>query len=275
MADKIFTPWQADEDISAKRLNEIQEIVQIHDHILPPLAEGENQIRWVRLTEWIGPESNFDNRSAVLQIIDTDSNELVDTDPEQTVDIVTDPLLCRAYPKDSIIPCQAHPSGLYLPLSGHATVLFGKPGSNIAAISGVTPDSQTVTVWEFDSDAGDFVVTDPAVTFSGYSILTSVVSSSDITAFLFDGKKSWFASGGGGSSVRIYSTTLTADLASGDTTATVNTTYAGRAGASGITGDGTVDNTYSLAGLSGDKVIVQREGSGYEITQVQHHLCGS
>jgi hypothetical protein len=271
MADKIFTPYQKGDVLSAARLNELQSIVQEHDHLFTPPADVPGaQIKYVRLTDWIGPTSNFDNQTGVLQLIDVDTNQFVDTDPEQSVDIVTDPTASRAYSKDSIIPCHAHPSGLYIPLSGHARVLFGKPGSDIAAISGVTPDNQTVTIWEFDSDVGDFVVTDPAVTFTGYSTLTSVVPADTLTAFLFDGKKNWFASGGGGSGPaqsRIHLSTLTSDLLYTDATAAV---------ASPPTDP--VDNPLALAGLSGDYAVwvedfIDGEFSSNYLLNVQHHAC--
>jgi hypothetical protein len=151
------------------------------------------------------------------------------------------------------------------------TSLTGKASGAVTARSGTTPGDGAITI--VYNNAG-------TLTDAGFedldvkNITDSSLVSGDYCEVSFIGGEWWIVKGGG-STVKIYSTTLTADMASGDTTATVNTTYAGRAGASDITGDGTVENRYSIAGLSGDRVIVQREGSGYEITQVQHHLCGS
>jgi hypothetical protein len=128
MDARILNPWQAGDPIEASRLNEIQEVLQsvTHGpHVGTSFDDNGLKLFWVRLKEWIGPESNFVDRKAARQFYDTATDKWKDCDPEEEITLTTDPFASMAYPTGMIIPVQAHGGGKYVPLWAGLVTLDG------------------------------------------------------------------------------------------------------------------------------------------------------
>lgn len=156
MDTRIPPAWKQGDPISARRLNELQDIVQAVTHGPRETPTDGPRIIWVRMKQRLGPAADFADRDGVMQFVDLDTGKWADTNPEQEVK-VSDPSEKMCIHEDAIVPCLGHRSGKLIPLrngirasaitlssplaSGASTTVTLSDGTSV---SGTNQTSQTL-----------------------------------------------------------------------------------------------------------------------------------
>lgn len=122
----------------------MQGMLADHDKQNYQAPGGRVVIRWVRLTEWVGPNSDWADRNATEQFLDPTTGIFEDTDPAVNYTVVTDPLEERVFPLGSIVPCECHWSGRLVPIAGNAITLYGKTTGAITGSSSTATTSYDI-----------------------------------------------------------------------------------------------------------------------------------
>lgn len=278
--DHIFDPWQPGDAIAARRLNELQAVVQEHGRALITSEKSSVTTRWVRLTQWIGPESNFTDRSGVEQYLNPDTGEWGDIPGGRTLTKICDPTKSQCYPEGLIVPCRMHWSGKAVPEVPGVQTLEGKLDEDL-----LPGDTATMSIYVFDPASEDYVDTGVNVEASAPASLTSGTVEEDtwVTAHWLPPHGASFPARWvvqGVADVRVprkFKGTLDSECEATDATTSVTVTLAFDGGDLPDPDEVSVRNELHKGGDAGDIVYIEEDLSTdpvtYILLDVEHYAC--